>query len=205
MTQIIRDEDTGQYTDTLAPSTGLYDNPYYSLIFIAVMHNGDDFAFLNALHRRFSFKWDRWKPWKSILRPMTFHAFRVKGYKTGTASGHGFTPFEHVCEFPGIDLARIANKHYLDQWHQFHDDDEKTITASTNAYIEQLKEFNAVRHAMHDFCVEEGERLFPSLFTPEEMAWALKVAEGPVPDWSLIIDCGPLAEQLMAAGGLDME
>jgi hypothetical protein len=161
MTTIVLNDDTGSYEDNMSADAGSWSEPYESLIFIAVQWNGDDFSFLNALHKRFGFKADRWAPFKDVLRPFTFHCFKVEGYRAGSASGSGFRPVEHIAEFPGIDVARMFNRAYLTFWQEFHNDEDiKNITHQTTAFVEKMKSFDTTYAGVVDYLAETVEQDF---------------------------------------------
>ena len=113
-----------------------YSDECYTIVFIAVSHNGEMFSFINAIQNRFVFFWNRWKEWKGVLAPYTFHAFLVKAYNTRSDSGMGFTPVQHLCEFAGIHEARTFNAAYLTKYNKIYKDagpDEVTEMSVTFA------------------------------------------------------------------------
>lgn len=116
-----------------------YDDPAYTIIFIAVGHNGETFSFLNQLNNRWEFFWHRWGEWKQVLTPLTTHAFLVEAYNTKGGSGQGFKPVQHLCKFIGIDEARVYNAAYLTQYLKvYHDGTRDEVTELSLDFAEKL-------------------------------------------------------------------
>lgn len=196
MTQVLFNPDTGASVDTLAPDAGEYDDPFFNLIFIAVHGNPNQFSFLNKLDTRLDFKWSRWQPFKHVLQPMTFHCFLVKGYKTKTSSGHGFTPVQHVAEFPGIHAARVYNAEYLHRWQEFANEDARTITKATREFVAELDDFAPVHAALLNVLTETAERHFMTAERHAVLQAALVGAEPPEVNLDDIVDTSELLELL---------
>lgn len=179
--------------DTLAPEYGSFDEPFESLIFIGVTNTGSDFFFINAVNKRFEFRWDKWSQFKDVLQPLTFHCFKVKSYQTNTASSHGFTPIEHICEFAGIKHARLFNREYLERWFQFKDLDVKTATDETRDFCIRLKEHTEVQVTpLFEVIKENISEYFASSISKEELEWALAVSLKPSPNFIELIDTSDL-------------
>ena len=200
MTTIVLNDETGASEDNMSIDGGTWNEPYESLIFIAVQWNGDDFSFLNALHKRFEFKTDRWAEFKKVLRPFTFHCFKIQGYRAGSSSGSGFRPVEHIAEFPGIDIARMFNKAYLNFWQDFHDEDDiAEITSKTRAFTDKLRTFSTTTYAgCVDFLKESVENEFNDEFSTTDFQYVLSLAN--LDRHEIIID-GDFFENVL--GGYD--
>lgn len=182
MTLIVKNEDAfgrPQEEGTLGPSAGDWENRYFNLIFIGVDRKGD-FFFINKPENIYEFRWDRWSEWKKILQPFSFHCFMVEGYKTKTASSHGFYPVKHVAEFPGIKMARMFNKAYLERWQQFHNGSVEEITDETRDFVRRMDNyFHEVMPSFFDFLQENTQEHFANEFTKEQFAWAMSVHNSP--------------------------
>lgn len=198
MGQILINKEDGQVHDTMAPSAGEYDDPYYNLIFIAVHANPNFFSFLNKLDSKLEFKWSRWNEFRSVLRPMTFHCFLVKGYRTGTSSGHGFTPVEHIAEFPGVHVARVYNAEYLHRWQAFADEDCRTITKATREFVNEMVGFKGVQDAVLEVVRESAEAHFMTSDRLKVLQQSLTGTPPPDVDLDAIVDTGPLVEMMCA-------
>lgn len=169
-----------QEEDTLGIAAGDFNSDRYeNLIFIGIDRKGD-FFFINRPEKIYEFKWERWKEWQPVLQPFTFHCFRVEGYRTGTQSKHGFWPVEHICEFPGIRMARIFNRHYLERWQHFHTESTDVITDETRDFIHRMKNyFSEVLSSLIDFVADESADYFANSVTKEQIEWALAVHNSP--------------------------
>lgn len=138
-----------------------YDAPAYTVIFIAIHWNAESFSFINRLDNRFDIFWQRWKEFKGVLKPMTFHAFEVKAYNTKGGSGQGFTPVRHLMEFDGIHQARSVNKWYLEQYKQWHAHAKpEEVNIQVGRFIEHMVKFGQARKLLNETMMNTLEEIF---------------------------------------------
>lgn len=173
-----------------------YDDPAYTIIFIIVQWNSQDFSFINKVENRFGFKWERWSKWKHLLRPFSCHAFLCASYNTKTSnSGQGFKPIEHVMEFSGINEARVFNAWYLEQYRRWNDDaSAEFASAETLSFVQKMIDFDDVRKEYAKIVASGARDFFADDEYIRKLEFALWVSKQPMPEF--IID-GPDAEWLL--------
>ena len=116
------------------------DDPAEVLLFIAVNHHGNMFAFVNALGSQMDFHPD-WNVVRPLLKPYPCHRVRARGWNTTSATGQTFEIMDHICEFGSIHQARAANKMYLRTWMRWVEEDStaEDVRANSTAFVKGLR------------------------------------------------------------------
>lgn len=168
----------------------LYEQPAYTIIFIVVQWNEMDFSFINRVQNRFSFKWERWKKWKSLLKPFTCHAFLCESYNTKTASSQGFKPIEHIMQFSGIDEARRFNAQYLEQYRRWNDQaSAEMATEETLKFVEKMLDFDEIRIRHQKEIMQESYNHFADEEFLEMVRWVTETSKLPSNEIPVDEDC----------------
>lgn len=160
------------------------DDPAEVLLFVAINHHGNMFAFVNRLDSQMDFH-PHWSPVRSFLKPYTFHCVRARGWNTSSATGQTFEILDHVCEFGSIHQARQANARYLATWMRWVDagasaEDIRTATTSFVKGLNALGDLNANALASYD----------AKLPSDEHYIWALEFVADTLeaPEYHIEID-----------------
>lgn len=138
-----------------------YEDECYSIIFITVTsHTGETFSFLNQPNLRLEFFWNRWNPWKLILRPYTTHAFLVRAFSSNTESGMNFHPALHLCSFLNQEEARFFNAAYLLHYNKLYEEgDVQAINDLSMTFGQALQDMEDMREHWTSLCSQAANTI----------------------------------------------
>lgn len=144
------------------------DDPAEVLLFVAINHQGNMFAFVNKLTSFNDFH-QHWQPVRHLLQPMTFHCVRARGWNTASSTGQTFEILDHICEFGSIHQARASNARYLQTWTRWVDSGAaaEDVRAATTTFVKGLK-------ALGDLNRDALASYDASLPSDEHYIWALE-------------------------------